>query len=154
MLPYHVCLSAISVIRKGLLGPSSYCNYSTTKPQNIPDRNHGSRLEVMSSWCNYSTTTPQNIPDRNHEPRLDVMSDGKRWRDSAVHSPRQTESQGMRLIATYIPYVCYYLGTCMHGHGSSWLREAAEKARCLLQLGAWHAITLPPRRQTLKSSKQ
>ena len=74
---------------------------------------------VFSPYRFHSTTKPPNISDRNHGSRLQVMSDGKRWRDSAVHSPRQTEFQGMRLIATYIPYVCYYLGTCMHGHGSS-----------------------------------
>ena len=53
MLPYHVCLTTISIIRKRLLAPSSYCNYSTTEPPNFPGRNHGSRLGVMSSCCNY-----------------------------------------------------------------------------------------------------
>ena len=61
LLPYHVCLTAISIIRKGLLAPSSFCNHSTTKPPNIPDRNHGSRLGVMSSCCNCSTTTPPRL---------------------------------------------------------------------------------------------
>ena len=144
MLPYHVCLSAISVIRKGLLGPSSYCNYSTTKPQNIPDRNHGSRLEVMSSWCNYSTTTPQNIPDRNHEPRLDVMSDGKRWRDSAVHVPTQTEPQGRRLIVTYIPYVIIPARACTVTAFPDYQRRSRRRIACCSSGRDMRSLCPPP----------
>ena len=77
LLPYHVCLSTISIIRKGFLTPSSYWNYSTKYDKTpIPNRNHGSRLGVMSNCCNYSTTNPPNSPDRNHGSRLDVVADG------------------------------------------------------------------------------
>ena len=63
LLVCHVCLTAMSIIRKGLLAPSSCYNYSTTQPSNFADRNHGSRLGVVSSCCNYSTTTPPVLID-------------------------------------------------------------------------------------------
>ena len=131
MLPYHVCLSTISIIRKGFLAPSSYWNYSTKYGKTpIPNRNHGSRLGVMSNCCNYSTTNPPNSPDRNHGSRLEMMSDGKRWRHSAVRVPTQTESQGRRLIVTYIPYVNIPVRTCTVTTFPDYERRSRRRIAC------------------------
>ena len=45
-------------------------------PQAFLIKKHGSRLGEMSRCCNCSTTNPSNSPDRNHGTRLEVMSDG------------------------------------------------------------------------------
>ena len=81
-------------------------------PPKNPDRNHGSRREVISSCCNYRTTTPPNTPDRSHGSRLEVISDRKYWCDSTVHVPTPTGSQARRLIVTYVPYESIPLSAC------------------------------------------
>ena len=144
LLPYHVCLTTTSIIRKGLLDPSSYCNYSMTNPPNISYRNHGSRLGVMSSCCNYSTTTPPNSPDRNHGSRLQVVSDGNVGATPQYMYRHKTEYQGSRLIVTYIPHVNIPVRACTVTAFIDYERRSRRRIACCSSGRDFQSLCPPP----------
>ena len=98
----------------------------------------------MSGCCNYSTTTPPNSPDRNHGSRLEVMSDDKHWRHSAIHVPTQTEPQGRRLIATYIMDVDIRVRACTVTAFPDYERRSRRRIACCSS--GRDKLSLPPPR--------